>query len=390
MSTWLRHLLLLPILLLGFGVAQAEPVAPTAEVHIFWSRGCPHCEHALSFLDPLAKSTPGLRIVRHEVGGNPQNLGLLTELARHHKIEQPGVPFIVLGDEVFVGYQNDATTGQMLKSRIEACLRAGCVTRLDSDSPPPTTTKAPLPASVHLPLLGEVDLNQLSFPVLTIVLAAADGFNPCAMWVLVFLIWLSLGIKSRLRRWLLGGTFIAASALVYYLIMAAWLNTLLLLGAVFWLRTGIALLALIMGVWSLRDFYRNDQTCKVTAAPARRAILDKLRNLALSASLPLALIGITLLAFAVNVVELLCSAGIPAVYTQYLALSQLPAWQHYAYLGFYVLIFMANELIVFFLAMLTLEIRDIGQYVTRWSKLIGGLVLLVLGILMLLKPEWLM
>ncbi|OQA30040.1 MAG: hypothetical protein BWY57_03090 [Betaproteobacteria bacterium ADurb.Bin341] len=385
------RLILLPFFFLWAPAAQAEQVT-TADLHIFWSKGCPHCEHALAFLAPLERTTPGLRVIRYEVGSrHPENLRLLTELAQKHGIEQPGVPFIVLGDEVFVGYQDDTTTGQMLKTRIQACLLAGCATHLNATAPTPAPIAADrLPTSVELPLFGKVDLRQLSFPVLTIVLAAADGFNPCAMWVLVFLVGLSLGIKNRLRRWLLGGTFIAASALVYYLIMAAWLNTLFLLGAIFWLRTGIALLALVMGGLSLRDFFRNDPTCKVTAAPARRAILDKLKQLALSASLPLALIGITLLAFAVNIVELLCSAGIPAVYTQYLALSRLSAWQHYGYLGLYVLVFMANELIIYFLAMLTLEIKDIGQRFTRWSKLAGGIVLLVLGALMLLKPEWIM
>jgi len=385
------RLILLPFFFLWALAAQAEQV-PTADLHIFWSKGCPHCEHALAFLEPLQKTTPGLRILRHEVSSNtPENVRLLTDLARKHGVGQPGVPFILLGDEAFVGYQDDATTGQMLKARIQACLLAKCTTNLDITAPAPAPIAADrLPTSIQLPLFGEVDLRQLSLPALTVVLAAADGFNPCAMWVLVFLIGLSLGIKNRVRRWLLGGTFIAASALVYYLIMAAWLNTLLLLGAVFWLRAGIGLLALVMGGLSLRDFFRNDQTCKVTAAPARRAILDKLKQLALSASLPLALVGITLLAFAVNIVELLCSAGIPAVYTQYLALSQLPPWQHYAYLGLYVLVFMANELIIYFLAMLTLEIKDIGQRFTRWSKLAGGTVLLILGTLMLLKPEWIM
>lgn len=381
---------LLPFWLLCASLLLAAPLANSAEVHVFSSRGCPHCAHALAFLEPLARSTPGVRIVRHEISGNPENLRLLTRLAERHRIDQPGVPFIVIGHEAFVGYQDDATTGQLLKSRIDACLKTGCTTTLDMEGAASGLSPDRLPDSIRLPLLGKVDLQQLSFPLLTIVLAAADGFNPCAMWVLVFLIGLSLGIQNRSRRWLLGGTFILASALVYYLILAAWLNALLLLGAVFWLRTSIALLALGMGVWSLWEGYKNDQTCKVTAAPTRRAILNKLRELALSASLPLALIGITLLAFAVNIVEMLCSAGIPAVYTQYLAMSRLPAWQHYGYIGLYVLVFMANELIIYFLAMLTLEIKDIGQRFTRWSKLIGGVVLLILGTLMLLKPEWLM
>ncbi len=388
MARAIRNWLLLPLCLFWVLTARAEP-APPVDLHVFWSKGCLHCEKAQAFLDPLLLAYPSLRIHRHEVSQDQQNLELLIRVAKQHQLGEVGVPLFVLGDEVFVGYQDEASTGQRLKSRIEACLQTACTTRL-APMASSVPAAAMLPNAIQFPLLGQIEPQKLSLPVLTVVLAAADGFNPCAMWVLVFLVGLLLGVESRPRRWLLGGTFIVASALVYFLIMAAWLNTLLFLGAVAWIRIVIALVALLAGVGGLRDFYRNEQICMVTAAPAKRAVLERMRRLALSSRLPLALLGITLLALAVNVVELLCSAGIPAVYTQYLALSSLPAWQHYAYLGFYVLVFMADDLMVFAGAMLALEITGLNQRYTRWSKLVGGVVLLVIGILMLLKPEWLM
>lgn len=319
----------------------------------------------------------------HEVSRDQTQIDLLIRLAKRYQISEVGVPFIVLGNEVHVGYQDDETTGKMLKSRIEACRQIACQTPLDA--PPAQSTPPAEPSNPD-----QLNPRNLSLPMLTITLAAADGFNPCAMWVLVFLIGLLLSVESRPRRWLLGGTFIFASTLVYFLIMAAWLNTLLYLGAVLWLRIAIAVLALFAGTGSIRASLRKEQACSVTAAPARRAVLERLRKLALSASLPLALVSISLLAFAVNIVELLCSAGIPAVYTQYLALTPLPLWQHYAYLGLYILVFIADDLLVFVSAMLALEMTGIGQRYTRWSKLAGGLILLVIGVLMLLKPEWLM
>jgi len=386
-SLWrLTHLL---TFLFSFcGQAQA---AQQVELHIFWSRGCPHCESALSFLDPLTTQYPDLKLIRHELSEDPGNLPILIRLAERHGINEPGVPFMVLGNEVFVGYQDDATTGRMLKQKIEACLRSGCETRLDDLAVPAANSPVlRLPDSVRLPAWGMVDLRELSLPLLTVVLAAADGFNPCAMWVLVFLIGLLLQIQNRFRRWMLGLAFLAGSALVYFLIMVAWLNTLRYFSAVLWIRAGIAVVAIIAGVWALRDALRDQTVCRVTAAPARRAILERLRGLALSASLPLALLGIVLLAFAVNLVEFLCSAGIPAVYTQYLALKDLPLWQHYAYLSLYILVFLADDLLIFVGAMLALEIGGVGQRVGRWSRLIGGVVLLILGILLLFKPEWLM
>lgn len=369
-----RHFWLLPLL---FWISMASATEIRIDLHIFWAKGCPHCENALEFLAPLEQDYPGLIIHQHEVSENQANLDLLVWIASAHDIREVGVPFLILGDEVFVGFGE--SSGLMLRSRIEACRQINCQTRLES----PAKAEPPSDQS-------RLNPHNLSLPLLTITLAAADGFNPCAMWVLVFLIGLLLGMESRPRRWLLGGTFIAASALVYFLIMAAWLNTLLLIGAALWLRVGIALVALVAGIWSIKAFLQKEAVCTVSAAPARRAVLEKLKKLAQSSSLPLALTGITLLAFAVNIVELLCSAGIPAVYTQYLTLQQLPNWQHYAYLGLYILIFMADDLLIFVGAMLALEITGLGQRYSRWSKLIGGLVLLVIGILMLLKPQWLM
>lgn len=382
------HFFLLPLLMVWVFTAQAQADSQV-ELHVFWSKGCPHCEKAQAFLEPLPRTYPNLSIYRHEVSQDSKSLELLIQVAKQYQLSDVGVPLFVLGEEVFVGYLDEASTGKILKERIEACLQTACKTRITPISAAPPVSGKP-PTSIQLPLFGQIEVQKLSLPVLTIVLAAADGFNPCAMWVLVFLIGLLLGVESRPRRWILGGTFITASALVYFLIMAAWLNALLFLGAVIWIRIAIALVALFAGIWSLRDFYQGEQACTVTTVPARRAVLEKMRSLALSSSLPLALIGIALLAVAVNVVELLCSAGIPAVYTQYLALSSLSTWQHYAYLGLYILVFMADDLIVFAGAMLALEITGLNQRYTRWSKLVGGVVLLIVGGLMLLKPEWLM
>lgn len=381
-------------------LAAGSEAAPGVDLHIFWSQGCPHCEKALAFLDRLEKRYPDLRVHRYELSQNPAHLQAFVRETQRHRIERPGVPMILIGGRAYVGYRDDASTGEILEAAVRQCLQTPCIDSFvlapsQSDAAVALADAAREPAvsrdSIRLPLFGAVDLRGLSLPLLTVTLAAADGFNPCAMWVLVFLIGLLLGVTSKLRRWLLGSAFIAASALVYYLIMAAWLNTLLVLGAVIWIRLGIALVAVVAGVWLLRDFFRKAlAACEVTAAPARRLVLEKLRVLAVSSSMPLALAGIVLLAFAVNVVELLCSAGIPAVFTQSLALRQLPSWQYHAYLGLYVLVFMLDDLIIFLGAMLALEVTGLGQSYARWTRLIGAVVLMAIGALMVFKPEWLM
>ena len=71
-----------------------------------------------------------------------------------------------------------------------------------------------IPPSISVPFIGEIRTADLSLPLLTVLLGALDGFNPCAMWVLVFLIGLLLGMQDRFRMRVLGTAFIAGSARV--------------------------------------------------------------------------------------------------------------------------------------------------------------------------------
>jgi hypothetical protein len=310
----------------------------------------------------------------------------------------PGVTLIVVGDRIMEGYLDDASTGAEIEQRVRGCLDARCddvvAPLLAGGGPEPRRASgAPraVPEKVRLPVIDEIDLRTLSLPALTVALAAVDGFNPCAMWTLVFLLGLLVGMADRARRWTLGFAFVAASALVYYLIMAAWLETLLFLGMVAWIRVAIGAVALAAGLYYLREYVLNrEAVCEVTRPERRRRIFERLRALAAERSFLVALGGIVLLAFAVNVVELLCSAGIPAVYTQVLAMSGLPRWQYHLYLALYILVFMVDDLVIFAGAMATLEVAGAtGRYV-RWSHLAGGGVLVALGALLILRPEWLL
>jgi hypothetical protein len=200
------------------------------------------------------------------------------------------------------------------------------------------------------------------------------------MWVLLFLISLLLGMKDKKRRWILGITFIVASAFVYFLFMAAWLNLILFIGFIIWVRIAIGLVAIGGGGYNLREFFINKESgCKVTGDEKRRAIFEKLKNITQQKQFLLALSGIILLAFAVNLVELICSAGLPVIFTQILTLSNLPPWQYYAYMLLYIFIFMIDDLFVFFTAMITLEVTGISTKYTRASHLIGGVLMIIIG-----------
>lgn len=394
MSQILRRICAMLALFVACFAAGAQ--APL-NVYAFVADGCPHCEKALDFLSRQALVDENLRVHRLEVTKSAANRELLGAVAGRVRADPTGVPFVVIGEQAFVGFQDDTSTGREYLAAIDACRRMPCPdllgeARIDAAPEAPRPAPSSQPADrITVPLVGEISLRGLSLPVLTVVLAAIDGFNPCAMWTLVFLIGLLLGMQDRARMWALGTAFIAGSAAVYFLFMAAWLNLLLFLGTVVWVRGAIALVAIAGGLYYLREYVLNPEAaCKVTAPEGRQRVFRKLKELASERNFLLALGGILVLAFAVNLVEAVCSAGIPAVYAQVLSANALPTWQYYAYIGLYITVFMLDDLFVFVVAMKTLEFTGLGARYTRAASLVGGMLLLALGVVMLLRPEWLM
>lgn len=211
------------------------------------------------------------------------------------------------------------------------------------------------------------------------------------MWVLIFLIGLLVGMKDRFKMWALGGAFILASGFVYFMFLAAWLHLFLFIGLIKWVRIGIGIFALSAGSYYLYDYKTNKAgACKVTGGQKKKKVFEQLKNITQNNNFLFALTGIIILAFAVNLVELVCSAGLPAVYTEVLSLTSMPRWQYYLYLLFYIFIFMLDDLIVYIVAMKTLHTIGVGGKYARFSHLIGGIVMLLIGLAMLLRPELLM
>jgi glutaredoxin len=404
-------------LLLYLGSAIPIWAQETVTVYVFSAQGCPHCAEEKEYLADYLKANSDVIAYELEITRYPENVQLLRALGEQWRVDVSGVPLTVVGDQTITGFLNRATTGKAIEQLIGEVREQGDTNAVQTlaqskqiqmhaeaiqsqagekqtnPSPKsPDRLKTPsLPQSVTLPFLGEVDLRDLSLPVVTVVLALMDGFNPCAMWVLIFLIGLLLGMKDRKKMWLLGGTFLLASALVYFLILAAWLNLLLFLGFVIWIRLLIGLVALGAGVYYLRDFWVNREgACTVIEPKKRQKWFTWMRRITQKRQLLLAMGGMALLAFGVNLVELVCSAGLPAVYTQILTLNPLPRVEYYAYLLLYILVFLIDDLLVFSGAMITLKATGVEGKYSRFSHLVGGIAMVLVGLLLWLKPEWLM
>lgn len=383
------------LIFLGLFSVLAQPILaqPKAvDLHFFWANGCPHCQKEEVFLQTLVEKY-SVVIKDYEVTGSRENVELLRKVGEKLGVDVSGVPFTVVGERYVVGYLNDETTGRQIEEAIDCALINGCpdVVGELAGSEEPVLSEKQIPELLNLPVIGPIRTANLSLPVLTFVIALLDGFNPCAMWVLVFLISLLLGMKDKTKMWLLGTAFIAASAFVYFLFLSAWLNLFLFLGFVFWVRLIIGAVSLGLGGYQVREYFVNKTSaCKVTGGEKRKLVFEKLKEITQKREFLLALGGIILLAFAVNLVELVCSAGLPAIYTQVLVLSNLPAWQYYLYLIFYIFIFMLDDLIVFFVAMKTLQATGVSGKYARYSHLIGGTIVVLIGLAMLFKPDLLM
>ncbi len=386
-----------------FGLSTAKvSAADNLNIYLFWGDGCPHCAKEKDFLSDFLVNYPNVKLNKFEIYNNQSNVALMQDVADNLDVDASGVPFLIIGDKEYIGYA-EGTTDKEIESRIEYCTKNSCPDTVGTivDVSNGEVNKAPdegktnLPSDekkiIKLPFIGEIDAMSFSLPILTVFMGAVDGFNPCAMWTLLFLISLLLGMKSRRRMWVLGLTFIIASAFVYFLFMAAWLQLILFLGFVVWVRLAIGLLATTAGAFHIKSFFLDkDDGCKVTGSEKRQLVFAKMKAIAQQNSLWLALGGIILLAFAVNLVELVCSAGFPVVFTQVLSMSGLSTWQYYGYILMYIFFFMLDDIIIFSIAMITLQATGISTKYGKWSKLVGGILMFAIGIILIFMPELLM
>lgn len=263
----------------------------------------------------------------------------------------------------------------------------------DEGFPPaeaPPLPPAPGEQAIEVPVFGELRLNRLGMPVLTLVVGLVDGFNPCAMWVLLFLLSILVNLRSRPKILAVAGTFVVISGLAYFAFMAAWLNVLLLVPHLDSLQLAFGLLAVFIGSVHVKDFFAFKRGVSLSIPEtAKPGIYARVRRIVTAENLAGAIVGAGVLAVLVNLIELLCTAGLPAVYSNILALQDYPAWKNYAYLGLYNLAYMFDDLLMVSLVVVTLGKHKLQERHGRWLKLISGSAICALGLVMIFRPQWL-
>ena len=391
--------LLLTSLACPLGSAAVEPASEQPDIEVFVRQGCPHCTEAKRFLEDLQRNRPSLRVVLRDLEQDKTALRQLQELADRYGVRTPGVPTFYLRGNLIVGYSDAESTGTKITALLDQPLpeAAGSlpqdVCRIETDSscidlarPPPRPSD-----SIETPWFGRLSAGELGLPLFTIVIGLLDGFNPCAMWVLLFLLSLLVNLQDRRKMALIAGTFVLVSGLVYFAFMAAWLNIFLLIGLSRPIQIGLGGVALLVGMVNVKDFFALHRGISLSIPEsAKPGLYARIRGILQADNLTGVLAGIVVLAGLVNIIELLCTAGFPALYTQILTLQQMPAWEYYGYLGLYNLAYIFDDSLMVMIAVVTLSRRKLQERAGRWLKLTSGLVMVGLGAVLLLQPKWLM
>lgn len=373
--------------------------AKELNIYLFYGDKCPHCAELEKFLEQYLDDNKNVILNKYEVWSNKENQEKYKEVQKILNDYSNGVPYLIIGNNVITGYDSEITPERIKNtityySNFDYKDKVGIYlgTTTEEEENLKEDGKKYEDAEVNIPILGKKKSKEVPILLSTILIGLVDGFNPCAMWILIFLISMLLGMKNVKRKWALGITFLLSSALVYFLFLISWLNLAVFLNNIILIRMGISIIAVFFGILTILKFFfvKEDDGCEVVDKSGRKKIINSIKKIVKEKSFILALFGIVVLAASVNVIELLCSLGLPVMFTQILTINEVSKTAQIIYSLIYVFFFLIDDIVVFTIAMKTLEIKAISNKFGKYSHLIGGIIMLIIGFLMIYKPEWLM
>ena len=393
------------------------------QIEVFTRRGCSRCARVKAWLPSLLNRFPGWRLVFRELTTDAAARERLHELVTASHTTAASVPVIHLCRRLIIGFDTVETTGRQIEEMLTTWSRPCPADRESSQWPNQTPfrlvtlTEAaepdelqplplPVPSSkgaaavtvgsptnetgIDLPWVGRIEWQRLGMPLFTLLVGLIDGFNPCAMWILVLLLSILVNLRDRWRMLAIAGTFVVVSGAAYFAFMAAWLNVFLLIGYLRPVQLLLGGLAVIIGSIHIKDFVAFKRGLSLSIPDATKpGLTNRIRQIVTAANLPAAIAGAVTLAVLVNVVELLCTAGLPALYTNILTQQGLTTAASYGYLLLYIAAYMFDDALLVAIVMITLSRWRLQETEGRWLKLLSGLVILFLGLVLMLRPEWL-
>lgn len=351
-----------------------KPVEKCLTIEVYSDISCPHCTEAYEFLYELQKKHPDIEIVTKDLIFK-RNRDEFIRLSKYHEVEKPATPSFLICEKFLVGFDDPEHYGVLIKYLM------GLTDTIPFDLTGDT---------VNIPVLGNVSANQLGLPIFTVIIGLIDGFNPCAMWVLLFLLSLLLNLRERKKIVAIAGTFVFVSGFVYFAFMAAWLNIFLAIGFSRHAQVLVGIVAVSIGLIHIKDFYSLNKGISLSIPDSvKPGLYARIRRVIYAENMLAAILGVALIALLVNMVELICTAGLPAIYTQILTLRELSLPEYYGYLLIYNLAYIFDDVLMVSIVVYTLSKKKLQEAQGRWLKLLSGLIIMVLGVLLLIKPSWL-
>jgi len=368
-------------------------------VLVFIREGCSACAKEEAFLKSVQDKS--VKVTFLDIADEENYVNFL-EIIEKNKLSKV-TPVTLTGGEVVVGFDSAELIGKKIllladenHSSVESYLgeketlpeeEAGGVCNLSgADACTQNEIKKDTLQKVKVPFLGVIETKDFSLFSLAALLGFIDGFNPCAMWVLVaFLIALSQ-VGNQLKMIIVAGLFIVAESIMYFLILNVWYKTWDFIKLDWLMLPLVGLLSLGGGIYFLYKFRKNkgQLVCDVTSVEHQRKTTTKIKDIA---TRPLNIIGafvIIGLAFSVNIIEFACSVGLAQSFTKILEINNPSFWAQQWYTGVYTLFYMVDDFIVFGLAIF--GYRKFYQFGAKYSNLallVGGILLVILGILMM-------
>lgn len=348
-------------------------------LYFFRMDGCPHCAEEEIWLKDIKENyNDYLNVYEYEVKNNKTNRKYYNDVKKALNDDvTKSVPYTVIGKTYFVGF-SEAVSVQ-IENKIKELINDNVNNENINNE------------DVKIPILGNVNKKKVSIPLVAMILGAVDGFNPCAMWILLLLINMCISIKDKKKMRIVGFTFILSSGLVYFLSMLG-IGFILDFSTVIYIRNIIAILAIILGIYNLYVYIktRKDTGCHVMKKEKRKSIITRINKILANKSLILMILGTTILSVSVNLVELACSLGFPTIFLEILTLNKIIGLNKVLYLLIYIFFYIIDDLIILILSLKAFETKGISTKYNKYVNLIAGILLVLMGILLIFKPEWVM
>jgi thiol-disulfide isomerase/thioredoxin len=364
------------IFLILITITILQPVA-TAENHviieIFYKEGCGTCEEKEPIIEKITETYENIE-VKHLSISIPENRD------RMYSYGLSGIPSTAIINNNSGNYSTlfrDDITEENLKTLIDYYLLE------NNTSKPPKIKKHEF---IDTPF-GKINLSGISLPVLTIIIGLIDSVNPCAFFILLFLLNLLLYAKSRKRMFIIGGIFIFFSGFIYFLIMIALYSALNLVEIRIITIIG-GIVALTLGSVNIKDFFFFKKGISLSIPKEKKQkLFTRMRNLVRIEYLPSMIIATIVLAITVNTFELACTLGLPLVFTDILLINDVSMFQSYLYILVYNIVYVIPLVFIVLVFVLTLGKRKLSEFQGRFLKLFSGIMMFSFGIVLLFLPS---